>query len=86
MSFPFLQILLKVKGDIFFFQAEDGIRDRDVTGVQTCALPICEQGLLLFIAVRSLLTAVASHCRAQALGTWASVVAAHGLSSCSTWA
>ena len=22
----------------FFFQAEDGIRDRDVTGVQTCAL------------------------------------------------
>ena len=27
---------------IFFFQAEDGIRDRDVTGVQTCALPIFE--------------------------------------------
>src|SRR5437773_11618791 len=25
---------------VFFFQAEDGIRDRDVTGVQTCALPI----------------------------------------------
>src|SRR5437773_10238927 len=25
---------------IFFFQAEDGIRVRDVTGVQTCALPI----------------------------------------------
>src|SRR5437667_2997450 len=24
----------------FFVQAEDGIRDRDVTGVQTCALPI----------------------------------------------
>ena len=24
----------------FFFQAEDGIRDRLVTGVQTCALPI----------------------------------------------
>src|SRR5207248_8718743 len=24
----------------FFFQAEDGIRDRTVTGVQTCALPI----------------------------------------------
>src|SRR5699024_11472676 len=23
-----------------FFQAEDGIRDRNVTGVQTCALPI----------------------------------------------
>src|SRR6266540_4357042 len=26
----------------FFFQAEDGIRDRDVTGVQTCALPISQ--------------------------------------------
>src|SRR5260370_4776631 len=25
----------------FFFQAEDGIRDSSVTGVQTCALPIC---------------------------------------------
>src|ERR671935_1188816 len=24
-----------------FFQAEDGIRDTSVTGVQTCALPIC---------------------------------------------
>src|SRR3712207_7437317 len=27
--------------DFFFFQAEDGIRDIGVTGVQTCALPIC---------------------------------------------
>src|SRR5256885_8970270 len=26
---------------VFFFQAEDGIRDYKVTGVQTCALPIC---------------------------------------------
>src|SRR5206468_5919934 len=26
---------------VFFFQAEDGIRDLIVTGVQTCALPIC---------------------------------------------
>src|SRR5690606_559915 len=26
----------------FFFQAEDGIRDFHVTGVQTCALPICQ--------------------------------------------
>src|SRR5207244_5182342 len=26
----------------FFFQAEDGIRDDLVTGVQTCALPICD--------------------------------------------
>src|SRR6266850_6700598 len=28
----------------FFFQAEDGIRDYKVTGVQTCALPIFPQG------------------------------------------
>src|SRR5256885_9398402 len=28
-------------GLFFFFQAEDGIRDYKVTGVQTCALPIC---------------------------------------------
>src|SRR5260370_30191741 len=27
---------------VFFFQAEDGIRDSSVTGVQTCALPISE--------------------------------------------
>src|SRR5699024_11473734 len=27
---------------LFFFQAEDGIRDRNVTGVQTCALPISD--------------------------------------------
>src|SRR5699024_12204052 len=33
---------------IFFFQAEDGIRDRNVTGVQTCALPICLLGIHQF--------------------------------------
>src|SRR2546429_3419542 len=31
---------ISVCGDVFFFQAEDGIRDVAVTGVQTCALPI----------------------------------------------
>src|SRR5690606_40493169 len=37
----------------FFFQAEDGIRDFHVTGVQTCALPIFVFGffLLLFLSV-----------------------------------
>ena len=29
----------------FFFQAEDGIRDYKVTGVQTCALPISDLGV-----------------------------------------
>src|SRR5256885_11071384 len=33
----------KVPGLFFFFQAEDGIRDYKVTGVQTCALPIYHQ-------------------------------------------
>src|SRR5687768_15547414 len=32
--------VLKLEGINFFFQAEDGIRDVAVTGVQTCALPI----------------------------------------------
>src|SRR6266568_7170613 len=34
---------LQVMDEIFFFQAEDGIRDGTVTGVQTCALPIYPQ-------------------------------------------
>src|SRR5690606_35813950 len=38
----------------FFFQAEDGIRDFHVTGVQTCALPICE-GLALMCLAEALL-------------------------------
>src|SRR2546430_3994745 len=43
--------------DLFFFQAEDGIRDLTVTGVQTCALPISAWALaarplvLVFAAV-----------------------------------
>ena len=32
----------------FFFQAEDGIRDTSVTGVQTCALPILRESVNLF--------------------------------------
>src|SRR5699024_11898230 len=32
----------------FFFQAEDGIRDRNVTGVQTCALPISHNNPAVF--------------------------------------
>src|SRR5438067_5493996 len=36
----FLFFLVFVFCFFFFFQAEDGIRDRNVTGVQTCGLPI----------------------------------------------
>src|SRR6266404_8379310 len=39
--------------DVFFFQAEDGIRDKLVTGVQTCALPISQR--LARVAPASLL-------------------------------
>src|SRR2546425_2814450 len=35
-----LPVLLSPHLFFFFFQAEDGIRDKLVTGVQTCALPI----------------------------------------------
>src|SRR5690554_7336413 len=35
----------------FFFQAEDGIRDADVTGVQTCALPIFTNGFRYFFRI-----------------------------------
>src|SRR2546430_291391 len=35
------RLALAEVGARFFFQAEDGIRDLTVTGVQTCALPIC---------------------------------------------
>ena len=38
-------------GCFFFFQAEDGIRDRDVTGVQTCALPISEARIDIMASV-----------------------------------
>src|SRR5438093_6422700 len=38
MSFSLIYFILFF---FFFFQAEDGIRDWSVTGVQKCALPIC---------------------------------------------
>src|SRR5207253_7702218 len=39
--YTFFIMLILVLFFFFFFQAEDGIRDGHVTGVQTCALPIC---------------------------------------------
>src|SRR5256885_6932546 len=36
---------LRRSDNFFFFQAEDGIRDYKVTGVQTCALPIWQNAL-----------------------------------------
>src|SRR5699024_11977390 len=52
---------------VFFFQAEDGIRDRNVTGVQTCALPIFAAvnatGQLTNAAVRTETVGMAQHHR-----------------------
>src|SRR5690349_23527093 len=42
ISFVNCVLFLCVFVVLFFFQAEDGIRDLYVTGVQTCALPICD--------------------------------------------
>src|SRR5688500_20053255 len=39
--------LAQIAVHYFFFQAEDGIRDYKVTGVQTCALPISVQSPLI---------------------------------------
>src|ERR1041384_8752363 len=36
--------MMSLAVSVFFFQAEDGIRDKLVTGVQTCALPISARG------------------------------------------
>src|SRR2546430_9612645 len=70
---------------VFFFQAEDGIRDLTVTGVQTCALPIYAGGPVELVAgegveigaerthvdarVRHGLRPVDQHHRAEALGS-----------------
>src|SRR5256886_5668701 len=50
----------------FFFQAEDGIRDLTVTGVQTCALPICRFAELPSLNPRELTTQES----AVSLATW----------------
>src|SRR3712207_7023165 len=62
--------------EFFFFQAEDGIRDIGVTGVQTCALPIFvagyielpvpeKQGLLETLSVEERLRRVLVHVQRQ---------------------
>src|SRR5689334_24127798 len=49
----------------FFFQAEDGIRDGTVTGVQTCALPICDRQLRLLGPHRWLSACRRRSCRSR---------------------
>ena len=59
-----------------------------VLGLQCCARAFssCKSRAYSLVVVHGLLFAVASRCRVQALGVQASVLAAHGLSSCGTWA
>src|SRR2546430_5442223 len=52
----------------FFFQAEDGIRYLTVTGVQTCALPICPLGGVQGFAPGRLVTALLERDDHYALG------------------
>src|SRR5690625_7427952 len=49
----------------FFFQAEDGIRDGHVTGVQTCALPIYRPLICWEIRIT-----IISFCRMNSVNRW----------------
>src|SRR5437764_3831352 len=60
----------------FFFQAEDGIRDTSVTGVQTCALPICIDAFCRAPRVLAEEQQVAPH-RGPRIGTLAAAL--HGI-------
>src|SRR5438270_9861089 len=55
----------------FFFQAEDGIRDLTVTGVQTCALPISRRSVLVVREEPSRSNSPSSSTR-RSFGCWAS--------------
>ena len=65
---------------IYLFLAALGLR------CCTQAFSSCSERGLLFIVVHGLLTAVASRCGARAPGARASVVVAHRLNSCGSWA
>src|SRR5260221_8575720 len=52
----------------FFFQAEDGIRDHCVTGVQTCALPICRLAKIAMLHLQGIKLAIATNQGGVAFG------------------
>src|SRR5438105_5424163 len=54
---------------LFFFQAEDGIRDPLVTGVQTCALPISRRPPAP-VDVRAFIVQLDQYFRAELAGAW----------------
>src|SRR5690606_40409996 len=51
--------------DVFFFQAEDGIRDFHVTGVQTCALPILLDGYGALVNTQRVAELYTAHVRGE---------------------
>src|SRR6266498_6065076 len=66
----------------FFFQAEDGIRDADVTGVQTCALPISPW----VNAVTPLTNAFSSlGVKSPAFGVWGAPGAPESVAASTPW-
>src|SRR5256885_2767280 len=62
----------------FFFQAEDGIRDYKVTGVQTCALPISEARLLVPVEATAGLAAVVTRAVTLLDAAWRAILLASG--------
>src|SRR5206468_9820589 len=54
----------------FFFQAEDGIRDLIVTGVQTCALPICLEIQLAESVFVKVVSDATWRCAKEAVDGW----------------
>src|SRR2546427_995034 len=72
----------------FFFQAEDGIRDLTVTGVQTCALPISERLYYLY-RNKLLVIRTSGYFHSPALAAFAATagaaarIAAHAVVACS---
>src|SRR5699024_577 len=54
----------------FFFQAEDGIRDRNVTGVQTCALPISNEEVVQMQKIEKLYQIEDNHQLAEELSAY----------------
>src|SRR6266436_5689410 len=61
----------------FFFQAEDGIRDVAVTGVQTCALPISSSASSCWTTARRFSTGCPA--RPRAMRAWRKSISASGL-------
>src|SRR5699024_942655 len=72
---------------IFFFQAEDGIRDRNVTGVQTCALPISDRlswlviGAVMFLPPAVFAATQMGHVRTR-ITCWLDPLSSENYSAC----